>query len=94
MPVSQQSARCSVHSNTLRAWVLAALLDKAAAQACCGSKTHAEPQLYAAHLGVKDLHRVQAPRNLHERRIQKVALKLLSLQRGAHDHQLQIIAVL
>lgn len=28
--------------------------------------------------------------HLHERGIQKVALKLLGLERGAHDHELEV----
>ena len=45
-------------------------------------------------LGVEYLHRMQAAWHLHKRSIQEIALELLGLQRGAHDYQLQILALL
>ena len=47
-----------------------------------------------ACLCVEDLHGMQASWHLHQRGVKEIALELLSLQCGTHDHQLQVRPVL
>lgn len=52
------------------------------------------PSVVRAYLCVEDLDGVQAAGDLHEGRVQEIALELLRLQGRTHDHQLQVRALL
>ena len=45
-------------------------------------------------LSVEDLHWMESSGNFHQWCIQEVTLELLCLERGTHDHQLQVLPLL